>query len=157
MAATQQIIFRVGDGEYGMNVTYVNAIEALSNVVSVPNAAAHILGIMNLRGEVLPVYSLRTKFGLEEVPADEQTKTIVTNSNGVSIAFKVDAVKEIIDCEPEMLSAFPDIARTEQTAYVDQVASKDGRLILLIDQNKLLAKEESEAISHFVSDMSNHQ
>ena len=62
--ATQQIIFRVNEGEYGLDVSQVNAIETLTDVVPVPNAANHILGIMNLRGDVLPVYSLRTKFGL---------------------------------------------------------------------------------------------
>lgn len=157
MAVTQQIIFRVGDGEYGMDVACVSAIETLTNVVSVPNSSAHILGIMNLRGEVLPVYSLRAKFGLPEMSSDEQTKAIVTKSNGVSVAFKVDAVKEIIECEQEMLSEFPDIARTEQTAYVTRVANKDGRIILLMDQDKLLAEEESNAIAHLVEKMEQNQ
>lgn len=151
MTGTQQIIFKVGEGEYGMDVSHVNAIESLSNVVAVPNAAHHILGIINLRGEVLPVYSLRTKFGLEEKPADEQTKVIVTRSNGVTIAFKVDVVKEIIDITEEMLSPFPEMARSEETAYADKVANIDGRLVVLIDQDALLRAEESEAISEFVN------
>lgn len=152
MAGTQQIIFRVGEGEYGMDVEHVIAIESLNNIVPVPNAAHHILGIINLRGDVLPIYSLRTKFGQNEAPSDEQTKIIVTRSNGVAIAFKVDAVKEIIDCEPEMLSEFPGIARTADTAYVEKIANKDGRLILLINQDRLLAEGEAEAISGLVSE-----
>ena len=152
MAEIQQIIFSVGDGEYGMDVSHVIAIETLTKVVFVPNAANHILGIVNLRGEALPIYSLRSKFGLPELPLDENTKIIVTKSNNVTIAFKVDIVKEIVDCEPEMMSEFPDVARGPQTAYVDKIVNKAGRLFLMLDQNKLVAKEESEAISQFIND-----
>ena len=153
MQATQQIIFKVQDGEYGFDVSTVNAIETLNNVVAVPNVEHHILGIINLRGEVLPIYSLRRKFGLEEIPVNDQTKIIVTTSNGVTIAFKVDEVKEIIDCTIDKLSQFPVIARTSETDYVDMVANHNGRLILLLNQDKILAKQEAEAISDFVSEL----
>lgn len=152
MAATQQIIFKVNGGEYGLDVSQVNAIETLNDVVSVPNAANHILGIMNLRGDVLPVYSLRTKFGLEEVPVNEQTKIIVTKSNGVTIAFKVDEVNEIIECSDDKLAEFPSIARTLETAYVDMVANHNGRLILLLNQDRLVQEDEAKAISQLISD-----
>ena len=151
--ATQQIIFRVNEGEYGLDVSQVNAIETLSDVVPVPNAANHILGIMNLRGDVLPVYSLRTKFGLQEVPVDEQTKIIVTKSCGVTIAFKVDEVREIIECDDSKLAEFPSIARTQETAYVDRVANQNGRLILLLNQDRLLKEDEAAAISEMVSNV----
>ncbi len=151
--ATQQVIFRVNEGEYGLDVSQVSAIETLTDVVPVPNAANHILGIMNLRGDVLPVYSLRTKFGLEEAPVDELTKIIVTKSNGVMIAFKVDEVKEIIECDAAKLVEFPSIARSQETAYVDRVANHDGRLILLLNQDRLLMASEAEAISRLVSNV----
>ena len=151
--ATQQVIFKVNDGEYGLDVANVNAIETLTNVVPVPNAANHILGIMNLRGDVLPVFSLRTKFGLQEVPVTEQTKIIVTDSNGVTIAIKVDEVKEIIECDDGNLTEFPSIARSQDTAYVDRVAKHNGRLILLLNQDRLLRDDEAEAISKLVSNV----
>ena len=153
MQATQQIIFKVENGEYGFDVSTVNAIETLNNVVAVPNTASHILGIINLRGDVLPIYSLRMKFNLPEIPVNEQTKIIVTTSNGVTIAFKVDEVKEIIDCTIDKLSQFPTIARTSETDYVDMVANHNGRLILLLNQNKILGRSEVEAISEFVSEL----
>ena len=150
---TQQVIFKVNEGEYGLDVAQVNAIETLTNVVPVPNAATHILGIMNLRGEVLPIFSLRTKFSLPEVDVNEHTKIIVTKSNGVPIAFKVDEVKEIIECDESKLSEFPSIARTQDTAYVDKVANHNGRLILLLDQDKLIGAEEAEAIYEMISNV----
>ena len=119
--ATQQVIFKVNEGEYGLDVAQVNAIETLTSVVPVPNAANHILGIMNLRGDVLPVFSLRTKFGLQEVPVNEQTKIIVTKSNGVTIAFKVDEVKEIIEMEKTQ-----EVAETEEeTENEEEIESQE--------------------------------
>ena len=151
----QQVIFKVGEGEYGLDVSQVNAIETLSSVVPVPNAASHILGIMNLRGEVLPVYSLRIKFGLPEAATDEQTKIIVTVSNGVKVAYKVDAVKEIIECTQETLEEFPSIVRTADTAYVDSVVNHQGRLILLLNHDRMLKDEEARNLADLVSDAAN--
>lgn len=151
----QQVIFKVGEGEYGLDVSQVNAIETLSSVVPVPNAASHILGIMNLRGEVLPVYSLRIKFGLPETSTDEQTKIIVTVSNGVKVAYKVDAVKEIIECTQETLEEFPSIVRTSDTAYVDSVVNHQGRLILLLNHDRMLKDEEARNLADLVNDAAN--
>jgi purine-binding chemotaxis protein CheW len=108
---------------------------------------------MNLRGEVLPVFSLRTKFGLQEIPTNELTKIIVTKSNGVTIAFKVDEVKEIIECDESKLTEFPSIARSQDTAYVERIANHNGRLILLLNQDRLLKADEAEAISQLVSNV----
>lgn len=149
--ATQQVIFKVNESEYGLDVAQVNAIETLTNVVPVPNAANHIIGIMNLRGEVLPIYSLRTKFGLQEIPVNEKTKIIVTKSNGVSIAFKVDEVKEIIECNADNVTDFPPIARSQETAYVDKVAKHNGQLILLLDQDRIIKEEEADEITKMLS------
>lgn len=151
----QHVIFNVGNGEYGLDVSQVNAIETLSNVVPVPNAASHVLGIMNLRGDVLPVYSLRIKFGLPEEPVNDQTKIIVTVSNGVTVAYKVDAVKEIIECSPENTEEFPSIVRNADTAYVDSVVNHHGRLILLLNHDRMLKDEEAQNLAGIVSEATN--
>jgi len=151
----QHVIFSVGNGEYGLDVSQVNAIEALSNVVPVPNAASHVLGIMNLRGDVLPVYSLRIKFGLPEEPVNDQTKIIVTVSNGVTVAYKVDEVKEIIECAPETVEEFPSIVRNAETAYVDSVVNHQGRLILLLNHDRMLKDEEAKNLAEIVNDAAN--
>lgn len=153
METTQQVIFRVGEGEYGLDVARVEAIETLSNVVPVPNAASHILGIMNLRGNVLPIYSLRTKFGLPEIETDEKTKIIITASKGMSVAFKVDEVKEIIECTEETLEEFPNIVRSADTAYVDKVVNQGGRLILLLNHDRMLKDEETQNLSKMLEEI----
>lgn len=153
MAYSQQVVFSVGNGEFAIDISRVSAIETLSNVVTIPNSLDYILGIMNLRGEVLPVYSLRKKFGLEEVPETSETKIIVTKSNGLAIAFKVDSVKEILDCRDDMVTTFPPIARNVKCDFVKKVASINGRLILLMDENLLVTADDSEVIKQLVNNV----
>ena len=149
----QYIVVQIGNEKYGIDINFIDNIVRMQKITRVPKVQSYFKGIINLRGEVLPIYSLRRKFGLEEIPVNDQTKIIVTTSNGVTIAFKVDEVKEIIDCTVDKLSQFPVIARTRETDYVDMVANHNGRLILLLNQDKILAKQEAEAISDFVSEL----
>ena len=86
---------------------------------------------------------------------DEQTKIIVTVSNGVKVAYKVDAVKEIIECNEETLEEFPSIVRTADTAYVDSVVNHQGRLILLLNHDRMLKDEEAKNLAELVNDAAN--
>ncbi len=95
MASLQQVIFKLDHEEYGLNIMQVNGIEKYQEVVKVPNSPKYIEGIINLRGEVLPIYSLRKKFNLEEKEVNEDTKIIVVNTNDMMIGFVVDSVSEI--------------------------------------------------------------
>lgn len=131
--AETDIIFSIGEEEYGFDVQLVTAIEPITNIVPVPNAPACILGLMNLRGEVIPVYSLRRKFLLEECADSPRSKLIVTQYNGKLLAFKVDEVLEMVDFPQGAITGTPIIAKSAQTAYVRAVANKQGRLVLLLN------------------------
>ena len=131
--AERDIIFLVGKEEYGLDVQGVTAIEQMTDIVPVPNAPACILGLMNLRGEVIPVYSLRKRFALEESTDMARNKLIVTRYEGKLIAFKVDEVMEMQDFPEEDISDTPVIARSAKTAYVRAVANKNGKLVLLLN------------------------
>ena len=140
--AERDIIFRVGEEQYGFDVGVVTAIEPMMEIVPVPNAPACVMGLMNLRGEVIPVYSLRKRFALEEVNDPANNKLIVTHYDGKAIAFKVDEVLEMHDFEEEMISATPKIAVTSKTAYVRSVANKDGKLVLLLEPSGMYQGDE---------------
>lgn len=131
--AERDIIFHVGDEEYGFDVQVVTAIEPMMDIVPVPNAPACVMGLMNLRGEVIPVYSLRKRFALEEYNDTAKNKLIVTRHDGKSLAFKVDEVLEMHDFEDSDISATPLIAKSAKTTYVRSVANKNGKLVLLLN------------------------
>lgn len=146
MEATKQVIFKLGEEEYGFDIMIVNAIETYSGVVPVPNAPDYILGIINLRGDVIPVYSLRVKFGLPEVEKSG-SQLIVTRSQGIMIGFKVDSVHEILEITADQLSAVPVIVKNEKTTYAKAVANINGRMAIILDHNGILNSSEQESIT----------
>lgn len=148
--AERDIIFHVGPEEYGMDVQVVTAIEPMMDIVPVPNAPACVLGLMNLRGEVIPVYSLRKRFGLEEQNDAAKNKLIVARYDGKSIAFKVDEVLEMQDFEEDSVSDTPKIAKTAKTAYVRGVANKQGKLVLLLNPAGMYEGDEEEQMEEIL-------
>jgi len=145
-AQTKQVIFALGNEEYGLDIMIVNAIEKYTDIVRVPNGPECIKGIINLRGDVIPVYSLRKKFGLEEKAIDENTKLVITKSNNIMMAYEVDAVKEIIEIPDESISETPVIVKSRNTTYIKSIANLNGRMIILLDHNGILTDKEQENI-----------
>ena len=152
MEDTKQVIFRVGKEEYGLDILLVNGIEKYINIVSVPNAPECIKGIINLRGDVIPVYSLRRKFGLEEAEITDNTKLIVTRSKGVLMAYEVDEVREIVEISKSQISTVPSIVYNEKTAYMGAVANFDGRLVMLLNHDGIISDQEKVHIQNMVVD-----
>ena len=140
--ALKPIVFRVGNELYGIDIQYVNAIEKDQDIVRVPNASSSIKGIINLRGDIIPVYSLRDKFKLPQAPGD--TKLIIANLPDMKLAIEVDEVEEIDDLQEDEIRDFPSIATNHDTVYFVKVANKAGRIILIIDIHNLLTADEAE-------------
>lgn len=140
--AERDIIFHVGEEEYGFDVQLVTAIEPMMEIIPVPNAPACVLGLMNLRGEVIPVYSLRKRFAMEEYNDPTKNKLIVTRYEDKFLAFKVDEVLEMQDFEAGDISETPVIAKSVRTAYIRAIANKHGKLVLLLDPAGMYEGEE---------------
>ncbi|MBQ9120173.1 MAG: purine-binding chemotaxis protein CheW [Lachnospiraceae bacterium] len=151
--ATKQVIFKLGEEEYGMDITLVNAIENYTGVVPIPNAPAYILGILNLRGEVIPVYSLRKKFGMPETGPTESTQLLIARKDGMAVAYKVDSVSEILEVADSEFQEIPTIVKNVDTRYAVGVVNKKDRLIVLLDSENILNVSESEAVKQVRADM----
>ena len=151
--AERDIIFLVGKDEYGLDVQGITAIESMTDIVPVPNAPACILGLMHLRGEVIPVYSLRKRFDMEEVTDMAKNKLIVARYNGKSIALKVDEVLELHDFEESTLSDTPVIAKSARTTYIRAVANKQGKLVLLLEPSGMYEGDEEAQMEEALKKM----
>ncbi|WP_033164500.1 chemotaxis protein CheW [Clostridium sp. KNHs205] len=149
---TKQVIFTLDNEEFGLDIMVVNAIEKFTDLIPVPNAPSFIHGIMNLRGDVIPVFSLRRKFGLSDKPVSEDTRLIITKSNGILMAFEVDGVKEIIEIAPENISETPSIVRGINTTYIQNVANIGGRMIILLNHDGILSSKEQEKIESILEE-----
>lgn len=146
----KQIIFCIGEGVYGIDVNKVMGIEKDIQVTGIPNAPDCIKGIINLRGDVIPVYSLREKF---HMPANSDISTkelVIAKSRGVVIAIEVDLVKEIVEVDDSKIGPAPVIIKNEGTEYIDSVAHVDNNLVIIIDLDGLIEKEQAVHLQSIV-------
>ena len=99
MADRKMVIFKLGNESYGVNIESVQGIEKVLPIVRIPNSVPDIQGIINLRGNIIPVLSLRNRFGLPEVPDTDRTEFLITKVDETLLALKVDEVDSIYDLE----------------------------------------------------------
>lgn len=152
MAVLQPIVFRLGKEIYGINIAYVNAIEHKHEIVRVPNSSGNIKGIINLRGEVVPVVDLKAKFNLDDRTAAEENEFIIVNLENRKIAIEVDGVEKIQNLEDKDIVDMPIIAKGDGVNYFSKVAKVDGKLIIMIEPSKLLSETESSLVDTLVNE-----
>lgn len=152
MLEFKPVVFRLDKELYGIDILRVQGIEKEQQVVRVPNTASYIKGIMNLRGDVIPVYSLRKKFGMPESTSDE-VQYIIVSTNGTLLALEVDNVDEIHNIDDEDVHVVPSIVTNGDTRYFDKVLKTSKGLIITIDINKLLSDDEMEQIQQMKGEM----
>lgn len=141
----QKVLFHIGKELYGLDIRYVRGIEKYVNITPVPNSPDYIEGIINLRGEIIPIFNLRRKFGLEKVRATDETKLIISNSQGMPIAFEVDGVAEILTLDDEKAHNVPLLVRSDKTDYAGKIADTGKGLAVILDINGVFTKEERAA------------
>lgn len=145
------VVFKVGNESYGVDINLVQSIENDINIVPVPNSVEYVKGIVNLRGEVIPLYSLKRKFNM---PDDSSSRSCVIISIGeIKIAIEVDEVVEISEVHPDMIMPMPIIIINAETVFMDRVANIGGKLVILLDVERLLTDEESETMKRLAEDM----
>lgn len=146
MQSTKQAIFKLGDEEYGLDIMEVNTIEKVIPIEPVANLPKNFKGIIRLRGDVIPVYSLRRKFGLEDIVINDDTRFIITTSNGILVAYEVDKMSEIVQFEPELLNEVPSIVKNKDTAYMKLITNINDRLVIILDHDGILSENELNKI-----------
>lgn len=145
------VVFKIGGESYGVDINLVQSIEKQVNVVPVPNSCSYIKGIVNLRGEVIPVYSLKRKFNSPDDNTCESS--VIINTGEVRLALEVDEVLQISEISPENIVCMPEIVKSQATRYMDRVANVEGNLIVLLDVKELLTEEEENAVKELTEDM----
>ncbi|MDD5948385.1 MAG: chemotaxis protein CheW [Lachnospiraceae bacterium] len=146
MTDSTQIGFLIENQNYGIGIMDVRAVEKWENISPVLGAPDYIKGVLNLRGELIPVYSIRRKFCLPEREVDEATKLIIVNLPEMPVAIEVDSVVGIINVSEEKKTDRPRMLNTISTEFVGHVAEVNGKIILLIDLQHLIPQEERQTM-----------
>ncbi|MDD4296333.1 MAG: chemotaxis protein CheW [Ruminiclostridium sp.] len=134
----QYIIFRIDKDEYGADISKVTIIERYMNITRVPATPPYIKGVINLRGDIIPVMDLRIKFGMQEKEAEEDTRIIIFTIDKTSFGVIVDAVVEVIQMDESRIESVSEIVTDKNFDYLSGVTKMDSRLITIINIEKLI-------------------
>lgn len=134
----QVVVFELADEEYAVDITQSKQIIKVPKITPVPNTPAYVRGVINLRGQIVPVVDLRKRFGINS-GTGEKERIITIEYEDMLIGLLVDDIKEVLwyDTEKELESA-PEIDTAVRHDYIKGVIKKGKRLIVLIDLEKLL-------------------
>jgi purine-binding chemotaxis protein CheW len=137
------IVFKLADESYGIEVDKVRTIERMSPVTRVPKTPPFVKGVINLRGNVVPVIDLRGRFGLPEVEPDDNTRIVIVHVADMEVGFIVDSANDVIDLTEDMVEDPPEIVGGVKAKYLRGVAKlEDGRLLVLLNLSEVLNKAE---------------
>ncbi|MHB9145930.1 MAG: chemotaxis protein CheW [Symbiobacteriia bacterium] len=137
----QLVVFRLGSEYYGVDISLVRGVETLSAITRIPRTPAHIKGVINLRGRVIPVVDLKMALGLPQQGSDE-AKIAVIEAEGQTIGVVVDGVSEVATITPEQVDPPTTVANGVEVEYILGVARLDNRLVTLLDLGKVLLRTE---------------
>lgn len=145
-AISQYLTFVLGAEQYGVEILKVQEIRGYSAVTPIPNTPAHIKGVINLRGTVVPVVDLRTKFSMGSTEYNKFTVIIVVTVGRKVIGLVVDAVSDVLDIPAAEMRIAPDLGTGVDTRFISGMATIGERMTVLLDINRLLSEDEVVAM-----------
>ena len=137
MKEIQVVAFNLAKEEYAIDILAVQEIIRPTAITRVPKAPSYIEGVINLRGNVVPVVNLRHRFGLKKEEQTETSRVIILIINDMKIGITVDNVTEVIRIKEEDIEV-PDLSDSLDQRFVQGVGKYNGRLLLLLDLEEIL-------------------
>jgi len=145
----QWVTFKLEGEAYGINVMQVQEVLRVSEITPVPGAPSYILGIINLRGNVVTVLDTRMRFGLPNYETDDASRVVIVESKGNVLGILVDSVAEVVYLRSSEIESAPNVGNDESSKYIQGVYSNEGNLLILVDVNKLLSNDEWQEVADF--------
>ncbi|HEX3044068.1 MAG TPA: chemotaxis protein CheW [Bacillota bacterium] len=144
----QLVIFKLGDEEFGVDILQVSEIEKLDQgVTRVPKAPPFVEGVINLRGDIIPIIDLRKRFGLALRAIGYDSRVIIVEVNKNRVGMTVDSVVEVARVNTSAIDLAPSITKGVETYYITGVAKVGERLIILLNLERALSEEENTELS----------
>ncbi|MFQ3189040.1 MAG: purine-binding chemotaxis protein CheW [Paraglaciecola sp.] len=144
----QWVTYKLGDETYGINVMQVQEVLRHTEIAPVPGAPDYVLGIINLRGNVVTVIDTRSRFGLPASDITDNTRIVIIESDDQVVGILVDSVAEVVYLRSSEIDSAPNVGTEESAKFIQGVSNRDGQLLILVDLNKLLNDEEWNEITN---------
>lgn len=135
----QFVVFELNDQEYGIDILRVKTIEKMINITRVPKTASYVKGVINLRGEIVPIIDLREKFNLEKKEVNDNTRIIIVYVDDVEVGLIVDSASKVIDIGGNMIESPPESLGNSEQSSICGIGKLDDKVITLLDVEKILS------------------
>jgi len=145
----QWVTFKLETETYGINVMQVQEVLRYTEIAPVPGAPSYVLGIINLRGNVVTVIDTRSRFGLEAAEVTDNTRIVIIEAEKQVIGILVDSVAEVVYLKASEIDIAPNVGNDESARFIQGVSNRDGELLILVDLNKLLSDDEWDELKQF--------
>ena len=147
-AISQWVTFFLEKEKYGIQVMKVQEVLRVTDIAPVPGAPDYVLGIINLRGNVVTVIDSRQRFHLPEKEPDDSTRIVIIEAeNDQVVGILVDSVAEVAELSASEIESAPNVGNEDSARYIQGVCNKDDELLILLDVEKLLTAEEWDEVS----------
>ncbi|MFM2485123.1 chemotaxis protein CheW [Celerinatantimonas yamalensis] len=143
----QWVTFQLENETYGINVMQVQEVLRYNDIAPVPGAPDYVLGIINLRGNVVTVIDTRSRFGLASAEVTDNTRIVIIEAEKQVIGILVDSVAEVVYLRGSEIDTAPNVGTEESAKFIQGVSNRDGQLLILVDLNKLLSDDEWDELS----------
>ncbi len=141
-AVLQWVTFKLGRETYGINVMQVKEVLRYSEIAPVPGAPDYVIGIINLRGNVVTVIDTRCRFGMESIEITDNTRIVILEGEEQTIGILVDSVAEVVYLNASEIDVAPSVGTEESARFIQGVCNRENELLILIDLNKLMSETD---------------
>ena len=138
----QWVTFKLENEIYGINVMQVQEVLRYTEIAPVPGAPNYVIGIINLRGNVVTVIDTRVRFGLMPSEVSENSRIVIIEAEKQVIGILVDGVAEVVYLRSSEIDMAPSVGTDESAQFIQGVSNRDGELLILVDLNKFLSDDE---------------
>lgn len=139
----QYIVVKINNEQYGININFVDNIVRMQGITRVPKSQVYYKGVINLRGEIIPVMSLRLKIGLEADEFTTKTRIIILKIENATVGMIVDEVKEVVNLEEENIEKVATDVNDEKSSFISSIGKSKGELISLLDVNAVISEKDN--------------
>lgn len=147
----EYLTFTLGDEEYGIDILNVQEIRGYDAVTKIANSPDYIKGVINMRGIIVPIIDMRLKFKLGEVEYNQFTVVIILNISGRVIGMVVDGVSDVVALKDDEIRPAPEFGAVLDTDYIDGLATLEGRMVIVVDIEKLMTSNEMGLVDQIQS------
>ena len=147
----QLVVFELANEFYGINIAIVESIIKMQAITQLPQTPAYVKGVTNLRGSVLPVIDLRTRFALDLKEDTRQTRIMIVTMGSIKAGIIVDSVSEVLRVADDTVEPLPPMINSVDSAFLKGIVRLENRLIIMLELNKVLNLDEQKSLEALAS------